>query len=178
MITKPLVRSHVLNAIRFSNETLGEGYITEDYLDGCMASNNHIVLGVYEHDRLVGFGIGEVATEYLGLQTSGNIGVIRTIAVNPLCQRKGYGYYLTQQISLLLTKRCTLLASMAWEHDGHVPMERIFKGLNYHLKQELHLYWYLDSIINGYQCPTCGNPCYCSGIVYVKRVGEVQNVQN
>jgi len=55
---------------------------------------------------------------------------------------------------------------------GSVPVNRLLLKLGFYAKLAIKKYWYEDSIIYGYSCPECGNPCICEAVIYEAKLNN------
>ena len=57
----------------------------------------------------------------------------------------------------------------AWKmRNGEVNLKIVLERLGFEVLEEIDNMWYEDSLKSGFICPSCGNPCTCSAIVYEK----------
>ena len=55
----------------------------------------------------------------------------------------------------------------AWKmKNGEVNLKVILERLGFKFVEEIKNMWYEDSKKTGFICPSCGNPCICSALVY------------
>jgi len=60
------------------------------------------------------------------------------------------------------------LEVIVWKESPEGNLESICERFGFVKKQVLDNYWYRDSVEKAYQCARCGNPCYCTAILYGK----------
>lgn len=59
--------------------------------------------------------------------------------------------------------------SYAWKmKNGEVNLKVVLDRLGFRFVEEIENMWYDESIKTGFNCPSCGNPCTCSALVYEK----------
>ena len=169
--------------IRIANKQLGDDYISKERLQRFLnEENNETLLVAVDNDSgyVVGFatsgiinydGLKEICQgkELKELAFEERIGYIQTVAVSPQYNGLGIGTAMVKELIKELKKmNSNCIVSTAWKHAGVINIGAILERSGFSPVMELPKYWYESSLKYGYQCPQCGNPCYCSCVVYVK----------
>ena len=169
--------------IRIANKQLGDDYMSKETLQGCIDKDSDKMLLVAvddDSDSVIGFSICDLidydqlkkicfGKELKELMFEEKIGYIQTVAVMP--QYNGLGVateMIGESIKELKKRDVNCMVSTAWKHAGIINIEAILKKFNFTPVVEIPKYWYESSLKYGFKCPQCGNPCYCSCVVFTK----------
>jgi transcriptional regulator with XRE-family HTH domain/ribosomal protein S18 acetylase RimI-like enzyme len=103
------------------------------------------------------------------IEYSEKIGVIKTIAVYNKYQGYGIGKKITEACyEVLLDEGMDSACSIAWRNGDVTNVGGVLTSLGFREFTSIENYWKDDSEEKGYDCPTCGNPCSCTGVIYIK----------
>ncbi len=181
--TRPMQRRDIPEVCDIANEQLGKGYVSESQLaEHLLAADASLCICAVDKrtSKVVGFSISkmldsaeecEAGKDLLDLKYADKIGYLKTIAVDKEYAGYGVGSQLVDaSIKVLVARKATFLVSTAWKHSGIINIGNILERFGFVNKLEVANYWYESSLKEGYSCPQCGNPCYCSCVVYTKKV--------
>jgi ribosomal protein S18 acetylase RimI-like enzyme len=99
------------------------------------------------------------------------IAVIKTIAIHPNFQRKGYGTKLLQHIihKIEIQKNACSIYYPAWKESACDGFCKLLINKGFKEVKEYKNYWSADSVQNNYSCVKCGNPpCNCTMVLFKK----------
>jgi len=186
-ITKELIPS----IIKIADKELGNNFILPSHI----SENQHISMcaSTIKKNKIIGFLLNQILTysEFLSIYSNiaekydcfrniKKIGIIKTIAVDSKWQQKGIG---TNLINTLLNKiylKCDdqiysnidLIFMMGWKQkNGIINISGIKNKFNFIEIGQINNFYYNNSLKYNYSCPVCGNPpCYCSVVLYIKKI--------
>ena len=141
----------------------------KDYFDIAKLDNpNTICLeAITEVGAFVGFVYGHFTDTSATLET---------ICVDPEYENKGIGYQLGITFLNALEKlNIGTVISPAWKDKQVIPADPLLRKLGFFPQKTIKNYWYEDSKQRGYQCLSCGNPCFCSAVIYELRKKRERN---
>lgn len=101
------------------------------------------------------------------LEEHSEVGFIQNVVVSPAFQRQGIATRLIRE-SLEQASKLDLLRviSFGWESIHGCHIDGVFADLGFKRGSQISGFWYEESIREEYECPSCGNPCYCNAILY------------
>lgn len=156
---------------------LGPGYLDRQTLE---VGNRVVAYALHDSGRLAGFAMGralagqqyvrEHPTAERAIQRLGDIGgLAETVVVSPDARGHGLGTHLMKDICAHITALSGApLILPAWRHhDGTVPADGLARHLGFVPYAIVNDYWFDESCLRGYMCPSCGNPCRCAARLYV-----------
>ncbi|MFP4178104.1 MAG: GNAT family N-acetyltransferase, partial [Acholeplasmataceae bacterium] len=165
---------------------LGEGYITSDLVEECIAQTERYI-GKIAYDqrtrKVVGFSISyrldqEQLAELISpdekriprrLHQARALGVIKSIAVDRQAKGQGIGTELIEKTNHAFRKRgIDTVFTVAWKSGYGINLGGILARLDFEPLIELPNYWTKDSIEQNFLCPVCGKPCSCSAVIYAR----------
>lgn len=168
--------------LRIADSELGKDYFSIDDLNFFTNKEKMAFCKVAKcNKRVVGFAMSIVLshnelTDYLKISAndlpkfinaSDNVCVIKTVAVDENYKGIGIGHKLVKSLMKdSIKNKINDFASVAWKNGNHVNIAGILESLDLKVYKEIKDYWTEDSINENFQCPTCGNPCHCSAIIY------------
>jgi GNAT superfamily N-acetyltransferase len=110
------------------------------------------IFGPVAHDRLVG-------------RTAASL---EAVAVAPEHRGKRIGRELIQSsMDWAIDKGCYEFVAISWLGEPRNPSWPLFEALQFTALGESGEIYTRDSIENGWSCPVDGNPCHCTGRLYV-----------
>ena len=162
--------------IQIANLTLGPGYLSDKDLQ----KKDSIVLLEIEENKVRGFCLGlcispkdlfrdfRIPVSLNEMEKDKKIGLLKTIATAPDCQKQGLGLTL---INSLLQKfeenGISKIVCPAWKTGSKINLAGILNRTGFHQTREIPDYWYEDSLEKKYPCPECGQPpCRCAAIIF------------
>jgi N-acetylglutamate synthase-like GNAT family acetyltransferase len=185
-------------ALAVLREGLGQGYITNEqfrryagrhgeraFRSVLTATDNGTgrVIGVLTIEIVDARAIGEslldhyehvrMTAEIRRLQ-SGSTGLIKSIAVSTAYRGRGVATALIARgIQDLAEHGANHIYSLAWMSQEHgCALCRVLSALGFRSVWRIERFWHHDSLVNGYHCPACGNPCECSAHVMIRWSGR------
>lgn len=146
-----------VDVYRIGDEQLGKGYFQE-----VLNSNSEHLLWVAidpETNEVRGF---------LFVILQKKTAIIKTLAIQQKYQRTGFGTRLLRTALEELLGSVDRFEVIAWElsDTNLIPLESILVKTGFVKSHEITNYWLDDSIQRGYSCPSCGNPCQCSAVIF------------
>lgn len=174
--------SDIPHIIDISDTELGKDYLNDEDLKGFFAASDCILRVAKKGGKeIVGFSFSYYAPpEAIGekmrwenmpkkFQYSTRIGVLKTVAVRSKHKGMGIGNSLVVDAQSELGKKgVPSILTVAWKSDLGINISGIMSKNGFVPNCEIEAYWRKDSIVSGYDCPVCGNPCHCSAVIYVK----------
>lgn len=93
----------------------------------------------------------------------GPVGLLKTMAVDPNFRGRGFGRKLTQlSIAQFRDWGAHNAYAFGWtDHEG-CHIQSTLESCDFEELSHLENYYRQSSIEQGFDCPTCGNPCECS----------------
>lgn len=141
--------------LQLSANTFGNGFHQEAYFTNIINNN---CCYVYEENKvLVAF------CTIIHLQ--GNV-QIDSIVVEQQQQGKGIASRLVQEV--LLDYPNDKIISYTWKQGDEANLHEIYIRFGFRKVKELPNYWHQQSLEQGFTCIVCGNPCYCTAVLYEK----------
>lgn len=147
----PCAREDLFALQRLADEALGTGYVDGDRFDP------GTVLVARSEGRLAGFVHFEPADSGLSL---------KTIVVDAEFRFLGIGSALAH--AALSRHPCARWTSPAWIDRDRIPADALLRALGFVPEHLAPDYWLADSLERNYLCPSCGHPCHCSAMIYVR----------
>ncbi len=171
-------------AVALLDRSLGEGVYTADGLVRMDAYERAEGVGAWRGDELLGVCItqalvpddndyydtfGQKAHDLLEGKV---VGSLEGIAVTDGHRGQGLGTALTERsLEWSRSLDCDMSVAIAWL-GSPAPAWPIFERLGFDTLGESTTVYTDDSTENGWSCPVCGNPCHCTGRLYVKSLKE------
>lgn len=156
---------------------LGRGYLDRSTME---SSHRVVAYALHDSGRLAGFAMGRAMTgqQYVrehptadrAIQRLGDIGgLAETVVVSPDARGCGLGTRLMNDVCAHIAARSKvpLVLPALRRHDGSVPADGLARRLGFVPYALVNDYWFADSCVRGYMCPSCGNPCRCAAHLYV-----------
>lgn len=175
-------RAYASQILRISDNELGKDYFSIQDLDFFTDNNALSFCKIAKVDnKVVGFAMSVVLSQdelikYLKIEkkdlpkfiaASDNTCVIKTVSVDSNFQGMGIGYKLVKSlIEDCKANNIKDFASVAWKSGETTNIKGILETFDFKAYKEIGNYWTEDSIKEGFQCPSCGNPCHCSAVIY------------
>lgn len=170
--------NQIPDVLNIADKQLGEAYLDIDKIKN---KDNTVIVAIMT-ERVVGFCIGkktqlsELKIHQLDqmnlprLQSVKDIGLIATIATDPKESGKGVGTKLFSScISRLENLNLNNFVMTGWKSYEGVNINSLAKKFGFKEILEIPEFWYEDSKIKSYCCPSCGEPpCRCSAVIYMK----------
>jgi N-acetylglutamate synthase-like GNAT family acetyltransferase len=170
---------HFEEVLAISEVCFGQNYLTQEQLENYSGATNLSV--VYRlNGKLIGFCLNEIylksnrktAFSKSIKQTDFPAGIIKTIAITPKLQQKGYGSKLLDlSVSKLAKQSIKSIYYPAW---NETECDRFFlklKKIEFNEITVIPDYWSRESVKNNYYCARCGAPpCHCSLSLFRKQV--------
>lgn len=176
---KTLPLSAIDAVIELSESVFGKGYLMEKELEEWIKGEEAFCI-IYEiNNELTAFGIflkQNALNEAIennfsaGQAKKGKflIGQIKSIAVKAKFRRQGIANKLIKKGLDYLSQDCSRGLVICWEHPEITPITKILVNEGFSFEADFKNYWNQESILKGYQCAECGNPCTCTALIYTK----------
>jgi ribosomal protein S18 acetylase RimI-like enzyme len=169
-------------------DALGDRYIelkdvtdlvASDGEQACFVARNgsHDVAGalltkVLDHQDLTGvFPSGQegLLNELPLGQYHDRVGFVRAIAVSEGYRGRGIATQLTRtSLDWLIEQQATLALSFGWKSPDGCHVQGVLESCGFTVVGEIDHFWREDSKSAGYSCPTCGDVCTCSAVVFTR----------
>jgi len=163
---------HEIKAI--SDTCFGFNYLTMEQLAGIIEFPG-VFLKIRHQELIIGFCItrfiaDEKTPDPLILKAfsqnfSFPYGIIKTIAILPEFQNKGFGFALLETIIGGLRQKYNVRVFLypAWTESESFLFTNKLKKLGFKSVEKIPDFWYADSMKHNYRCIKCGQPpCRCS----------------
>jgi ribosomal protein S18 acetylase RimI-like enzyme len=174
--------------LRIAEARLGDAYINRDHLISgddkvalCARIDKTVVsfatarmLGTTDFLQAIRERLGAKLPSLLPLERrvagETKIGFVASAATDSNFEGRGLGAELVEQcIAGLENRGANVMVATAWKSNKGVQAGSILECRGFQRLMDLPGYWELDSLTNGYSCPTCGNPpCHCTAVLYVR----------
>ena len=166
------IQNRDLNTIKsISDACFGVNYLTINKLN-----KNDLNRGVYSkavtNNKLIGFCLAYIedykkAKHNFYVEDSDNdkYAIIKTLAITPNFQRKGYGIKLLQHVihELNQQRKINTIYFPSWVESKSSGFTKLLMQIGFKEIEVYKKYWYSDSLKQNYTCIKCGNPpCKCS----------------
>jgi len=169
--------------LAISSQTLGEGYV-QHIIDNDSKSSTNVFLAAildgkpiaYCYAYIVDVESWEDVTKGNKIKipidvrhclSNGCLGVIQTIAVSPKYQGRGVASKLVKETMRQLSQKGALgFVSIAWRNLDKINIKNVLERSGFNEFDQVEKFWHKESLKEGYECPSCGNPCECSAIMY------------
>ncbi len=178
-----LKEEDIEQVILISDKMVGESFQTPDSIKKYI-TDKHKILKVYKFNgEIIGFVKGKIIGKSTFKDTllktnsviktvlmgEGNMGLAETICVKNKFRGTGIAQELADDLigSLKQVEPIDIICSTLWKAGGVANARRIVENIGFKMITEIEDYWYKDSIVKDYICPSCGKPpCKCSMIFY------------
>lgn len=168
--------------LKISDKELGKDYFDIKDLEFFTDDNTMSFCKIAKIDnKVVGFAMSVVLSlkelvDYLKIDkkdlpkfiiAAKKICVIKTVSVDSNFHGMGIGYKLVKSlIDDGTSNNINDFACVAWKSGDKINIKGILEAFDFTAYKEIENYWTEDSIKDGFQCPSCGNPCHCSAVMY------------
>jgi ribosomal protein S18 acetylase RimI-like enzyme len=142
--------------LNIADNQLGKGYM-KGVLH--LASHNPLWVAV---DKTVNEVVG-----FIFLRISEEKAEIKSMAVQLKYQKQGIGTSMVKKV-LGEFQEAKRVEVIAWEQSdsGSIPLQSLLIESGFSITSKKPNFWYEDSIRRGFDCPSCGNPCNCSAVIF------------
>ncbi|MDG5799589.1 GNAT family N-acetyltransferase [Marinilabiliaceae bacterium ANBcel2] len=164
------------------NEGLGQNsYSTEELKPFAKQYSNKILITAHLKDQLVGIIISErftpanckrITKELHKIDIDPGIektAILKAAAVKLKLRGRGIGVALIKKaLQKVKSEKYKYAIGTVWDIPEN-PVKKIFNSIGFKELSLINTYWTGESIQKKYQCPICGNPCFCNAILnYIK----------
>jgi len=179
-----LKKNHFNQVLDISNRTLGNNYLTKEYLNQYLSSEMNLGYVIVKQEKVIGFTSITILTPtqlkdtvlkeskwfYEISKTHKNIALRKQTIVDPNSMNQGFGNKLVELSTKEVGKICDFQLSTVWKNEEAAIMGNLLIKNGFKLCKKIANYWSEDSSLKNYQCPICGNPpCKCVTEVYIKK---------
>ncbi len=179
LVFEILNKSHFQPVLSIADKCFGEQYISEKQLN-TYSEDGSLSLIIKLDNKIIGFCLNEVVKknnrriDFLKHIASGDFpaGIIKTIAIEPKYQQKGYGAKLLDlSVSKLIKQNVKSLFYPAWNENNCERFLLKLHKINFAEVTVIPDYWNRESLLKNYHCARCGQPpCHCSMILYKRKL--------
>lgn len=182
-------KSDIDTSLNILNEGLGEGFVTLSELTTYIEGDNKTCVVAKEGNTILAVITAEVFSSTERFLSSapadmaGNlqhiiqllprevVGVIKSVVVSQSAQKRGIASLLiTETEHHLQALGATELLSIGWTDGAGCHIQKALESAGYTNLGDIEKFWFQDSIILGYSCPTCSSPCHCIARIFRKTV--------
>ena len=181
------------NIVNVFNSTLGENFIDIKEVIKLLESRDSLVVVAKDVGAADVLGVGtaiytptasdlayyfydnfEKACDLSPEIRLGNAVLLKSIGVLENARGNGIGALITKHLVAWAEGiNAESLYSLGWVDDKGCHIEKSFRYNNIKAMGELSHFWMRDSIEQKYLCPTCGNPCKCSAILFYRSLANI-----
>lgn len=147
-------KKDIENLLSLSETAFGKGFHEKKYFD---KNDGECTVYTDKHLNILGY--------CMAIRTSKGM-KISSVVVSEGQRGKGIATALIEDV--LLEHPQEKVYIYAWRKGGVLLLQPVLNRLGFQMKEEKPKYWYRDSVERAYNCPECGNPCYCSAVIYEK----------
>jgi len=180
----PFKRKHFKQVLCIANSTLGNNYLTTNYLNQYLDSNTYLAFVIIKDIEVIGFTALIIISPaqlkekvlkdkdwfYHFFKKYSNIALRKQTIVHPNYIGRGYGSELVQRSSQAIEALCDVQLSTVWIKRNSNAMSNLLLKNGFERSKTISNYWQQDSLVNKYSCTECGAPpCTCSTEVYIKK---------
>ena len=176
---------HIQSALAIAVSELGSDYLNEDDFFNVMGSENDFCKIAIYRDRVVGFSICQtfdpikidellalpISDEKDSLEKRNRIGLLDSVSVSNEMKGIGIGSQLIDScVEEFVSKGVDVICAMGWKDiNGITNIDGLLKRIGMTPSLEIGGYWnrFVRSPY-GHDCPVCGRPCHCSGVLYTR----------
>ena len=178
-------QNHILSALEIAISELGSDYLSEeDFFDAMDSKSSFCKIAIY-HDKVVGFSICQIfkpekidellalpeSAERDSLEKRNMIGLLDSVSVSDEMKGMGVGGQLIDScIKEFISKGVDVICAMGWKDvNGITNIDSLLRRTGMTPSLEIGGYWnrFVRSP-DGHDCPVCGRPCHCSGLLYTR----------
>lgn len=178
---------HIDSAFELLNKYLGEDFLSHSEIVEYVVSPNRKAIGAFsDNGKLVSVIIGSILTpqellkyvpsdfeNYIAnlsqLKSEVEIGLLKSMSTEDSYRGIGIGGMLTEYLTeAMANEGINKIVAFGWEDSAGCHIEGTLLRAGYERIKRIEKFWYNDSIENQYSCPTCGNPCKCSAVLFIK----------
>lgn len=185
---RPLGRNDLPDTLTLLNGALGESYIKEEELakyaepgskiahvavdpDGAViaAVTGVLTLPGIRMSEVVHPSHAETLSRMVPEAAFSRVGILKSGAVSPLARGTGLGTKVSGATAdSLFREGASCILGMAWTDGDGCHAEGMMNRLGFQMRGDIKDLWHQDSIEEGYGCPSCGNPCRCTGRIFLQ----------
>jgi ribosomal protein S18 acetylase RimI-like enzyme len=179
LVFEILNKTHYKSVLSIADKCFGAQYISEKQLN-TFSEDSSLSLVIKLDNRIIGFCLNEIVKktnrqiDFLKNVASGDYpaGIIKTIAIEPKYQQKGYGAKLLDlSVSKLLKQNVKSLYYPAWNENNCERFLLKLQKINFTEISVIPDYWSRESVITNFHCARCGQPpCHCSLLLYKRQI--------
>jgi GNAT superfamily N-acetyltransferase len=97
------------------------------------------------------------------------VGMIQAVAVSALYRERGIATQLTRAaMDWLRDQQATIALSFGWKSPDGCHIAGVLESCGFQPVHEVDRFWYEDSKDAGYSCPSCGDVCSCSAVIFTR----------
>lgn len=149
--------SDIPSLVSLSEQAFGKSFHNDSYFNSAISSSkNRCYINLY-NDVLVAF---------LTILNTENGLRIDSVVVDETHRGKGMASQLFEEV--LTDYNSERLQVFVWKESPDGNLEAICQRFGFNKVDEISNYWYEQSLNNEFICKRCGNPCYCTAILYEK----------
>jgi GNAT superfamily N-acetyltransferase len=186
----PLDTSSIDAHITLLNNLLGEGFISHSELLDFIGDSNKVVFRITNVDNpkeALGIATGIIINSRESFNSLVNgfepefthianeisdinkVLIIKSVAVSEEHAGNGFGTKLVQAIFKWAENKAPKSAiSLGWEDGNGCHIEKVLQRNEMSRIATRENFWLEDSITRQYNCPSCGNPCRCSAVLFYR----------
>lgn len=99
------------------------------------------------------------------------VSYLKSLAVAPKHQGLGGATALVKAaVEWSLERSATLVFAIGWKDQQGCHIQGVLEGLEFEAREELSDFWLVDSKEHDYECPSCGETCRCSAVLFSRQI--------
>ena len=180
-----LKKEHINQIILLSNNSFGEGFLNNHFLNQFINSSQKIGFVSLENKKVIGYILFETLTQGkfidevllekdwfdYNFKDQDKVQLIRQILVSKHYQNKGIASQLIKESLNQTNNSLNTTCCIAWKKEDSPFLQNILLKTQFDFNLTIANYWHEDSIIKNYTCSVCGTPpCNCSAEVYIRKI--------
>jgi len=170
VLIKELSNESLTDVFQLSNIVFGSNFLNISYYHSFIDSITKKIYTASIGNQIVGFisisNSKQINKTLLKgtIDIDSEVTIIKQVVVHPNFQNRGIGM---QLVRVSIQKINQQKICIAWKRGEHIALGNILIKNGFKKIKAINKYWYDDSILKQYNCPECGNPCFCDAIIYI-----------
>lgn len=183
-----LQKTHIQEIIPLSEDAFGKGFLSENYINKYIESDNYTGLVSIDNNKLAGYILFNILLnkEFISEMNEGKewfeenfkehkvISLIKQIVVSKQHQNQGIASQLMKESLKQTNNLSSITCCLAWKKGNQVAIKNTLLSSGFDFQVIINNYWSKESIEKNYSCGFCGDPpCNCGAEVYTKKNASI-----